>query len=117
MRLIKFLILNTLAILAASALMPQSFRVDSVTTAIVAALVLGILNWTVKPILNILALPITILTLGLFTFVINGVVINLLASLMSGIEVAGFGSAMIVALIISIVNSVLNKLTKGNKKR
>lgn len=116
MRLIKFLILNTLAILAAAWLLPNSFQVDSVTTAVVAALVLGILNWTVKPILHILSLPITILTLGLFSFVINGVVISLLARLMSGMTVTSFGAAMIAALIISIVNSILNKLTKTKRR-
>lgn len=112
MRLIKFLILNTLAILAASAVMGQSFLVDSVTTAIVAAFVLGILNWTIKPILHIFSFPITLLTFGLFSFVINGVVIILLAKLMDGIEVSGLGAAMVVALIISIVNSILSSLMK-----
>lgn len=115
MRLIKFLILNTLAILAAAWLLPQSFKVDSVTTAMVAALVLGILNWTVKPILHILSLPITILTLGLFSFVINGAVISLLARLMDGMSVSSFFAAMLVALVISIVNSILNGLTKSKK--
>ena len=112
MSLIKYLILNTLAIMAAAALLPQSFQVDSLATAIVAALLLGILNWTVKPILHILSFPITLLTLGLFSFVINGAVISILATLMDGMEVSGFGTAMLVAFIISIVNSILSSLTK-----
>lgn len=113
MRLIKFLIINTLAIMAAAWLMPQSFQVDGVSTAIVASLVLGILNWTVKPILKILSFPITILTLGLFSFVVNGAVISLLARLMDGMYLKNFGAAMIAALIISLVNSVLNGVTKS----
>lgn len=113
MKLIRSWILTTLAIMAASWLMPQSFSVDSFTTAAVAALVLGILNITVKPVLHILSLPITILTLGLFSFVINGIIISLLARLMSGMEVSGFFAALLVALVISVINSALNSLTKG----
>lgn len=116
MRLIKSWIVTTLAILAASWLMPASFHVDSFTTAAVASLILGILNITVKPLLHILSLPITLLTLGLFSLVINGVIISLLARLMSGVEVSSFFSAFLVAIVISFVNSVLTKLTKNKSK-
>lgn len=115
MRLLKSWILTTLAILGASWLMPSSFYVDGFATAAVAALVFGILNITVKPILHILSLPITILTLGLFSFVINGLIISLLARLMSGMEVSGFLAALLVAIVISVINSALTKLTKGKK--
>lgn len=116
MRLLKSWIVSTLAILAASWLMPTTFHVDSFETAALAALVLGILNLTVKPVLHILSLPITLLTLGLFSLVINGAIIALLARLMSGIEVSSFFAALLVALVISFVNSVLTKMTKGKKR-
>lgn len=116
MRLIRSWLLSTLAIWGASLLLPGSFYVDSLTTAALAALVLGILNFTVKPVLHILSLPITLLTFGLFSFVINGLIILLLANLMGGIEVSGFFGALIVAIIISFIHSFLNSLTKPKKR-
>lgn len=97
--------------------MPQSFRVDSLQTAILAALVLGVLNWTVKPILQILSLPITILTLGLFSLVINGIIISLLAYLVAGIEVSSLLVAILVAIIISLVNSILDSVSSDKRRR
>lgn len=76
------------------------FSVNSFTTALVVALVLGIINAIIKPILVILTLPINILTLGLFTFVINAALIMLAASLVPGFKVTGFGPALVAALIL-----------------
>lgn len=115
MKLLQSWLLTTLAILGASQLMPQSFYVDSAATAAVAALVLGILNVTIKPILHILSFPITLLTLGLFSFVINGIIISLLARLMSGMEVSGFLSALLVAIVISVIQSILHSFTKSKR--
>lgn len=116
MRLLRSWIITALAILAASWLMPQSFHVDSLGTAVVAAVVLGLLNWTVKPVLHILSLPINILTLGLFSLVINGIIISILAWLMAGMTVSGLFAAILVALVISLVNSILDAMTGGNKR-
>ena len=113
MNLIRSWILSALAIMGASFLMPNSFYVDGFATAVIAALVLGILNITVKPILHILSLPITFLTFGLFSFVINGIILLLLARLMSGMTVSGFFAALLVAIVISLINSALNSLFKG----
>ena len=113
MNFIRSWILSALAIMGASLLMPRSFYVDGFATAVIAALVLGILNITVKPILHILSLPITFLTFGLFSFVINGIIILLLARLMSGMTVSGFFAALLVAIVISLINSTLNSLVKG----
>lgn len=115
MRLIRSWIITVLSILAASWLMPRSFHVDSVGTAVVAAAVLGLLNWTVKPVLHLLSLPINILTLGLFSLVINGIIISLLAWLMAGMTVSGLFAAILVALVISLVNAALDSLTKRKK--
>ena len=100
-----------LAIVAASlwvaAYLIPGVHVGSVSALLIAALVLGLVNALVRPILTILTLPITILTLGLFYLVVNGVAFALAASLVPGFEIAGFGSAILGALLVSLVSSVL----------
>jgi putative membrane protein len=81
--------------------------VRSVTALLIAALVLGLVNALVRPVLTILTLPITILTLGLFYLVVNAAAFGLAAALVPGFEVAGFGSAVIGALLVSVVSWVL----------
>lgn len=116
MRLLRSWIISSLAIMAASWLMPGHFNVDTLGTAIVAAAVLGLLNLTVRPVLNVLSLPINILTLGLFSLVINGIIISILSWMMAGISVSGLFPAILVALVISVINSVLDTLI-GSKRR
>jgi putative membrane protein len=82
-------------------------HVDSFWTAIVFAFVLSIFNFIVKPILILFTLPVTILTLGLFLFVINALVVWLAASVVDGIKIDGFGWALLFSLILSIVSSFL----------
>ena len=77
-------------------------------TALFAALVLGILNAFFRPILFILTLPINVLTLGLFTFVINAVLLLMTSGIIGGLVVDGFGSALFGSLIISIVSLLLS---------
>ncbi len=81
-------------------------------TALVAALILGIINAVLKPILVVLTLPINILTLGLFTLIINAVLIMLTASLVPGFTIDSFWWALALGIALSIVNSVLHQLTK-----
>jgi putative membrane protein len=83
-------------------------QVDGVWPAVVAALLLGLVNATLRPILLLLTLPLTVLTLGLFALVVNGAMLALVASLVEGVRVAGFGSAVLAALIISLVGGLLN---------
>ena len=115
MRLIKSILIVAVAIFAASRLL-TGFVVDDLATAVVAAVVLGILNFTIKPILTILTLPINILTLGLFSLVINGFIIRLLAQLMAGMTVSSFGTGVLVSIIIAIITSVLQSMFNGNKR-
>ena len=82
--------------------------VDNWQTVFVAALVLGLLNAFLRPILIFLTLPVTILTLGLFTLVINAFVFYLAANLVRGFHVAGFGQAFVAALVFSIVSFLLS---------
>lgn len=84
--------------------------VQSVPALLVAALVLGLVNALVRPVLTILTLPITILTLGLFYLVVNAAAFGLAAALVPGFDVAGFGSAVLGALLVSIVSWVLGAI-------
>ena len=104
--LVRWLIL-TAAITIASYLI-NGIHVSGFFSAFFAAAILGVLNVFFRPILLILALPINILTLGLFTFVINAVLLKMASGVISGFEVHGFWSAVWGALIISLVNWLLS---------
>lgn len=82
--------------------------VDNWQTAVLASLMLGLLNTVVKPIVSLLSLPLTFLTLGLFYFVINGLMIWLTSFFVAGFTVQSFGVAIIVSLIVSLVNSLVS---------
>lgn len=84
-------------------------RVADFTTALVVALVLGIINALLKPILLILTLPINILTLGLFTFVLNALLILLVSYIVPSFNVDGFFAALIFAIVLSITSTVIHK--------
>jgi len=103
---IRWLIL-TAAIVAASYLI-DGIRVSGFFSAFFAAAVLGILNALFRPILFILTLPINIMTLGLFTFVINALLLKMASGVIPGFDVHGFWSAVFAALIISGVNWILS---------
>lgn len=106
--LINWLI-SALVILATAYLLP-GVQILSFTTALVVAVVLGIINAVLRPILLILTLPINILTLGLFTFVVNALMIILTAKLVPGFRVEGFWWALLFSIILSIINSFLHKV-------
>ena len=89
--------------------------VTTVPALLIAAFVLGLVNALVRPILTILTLPITILTLGLFYLVVNAAAFGLAAAVVPGFSVAGFGSAVIGALLVSLVSWVLGALFKPER--
>jgi putative membrane protein len=91
----------------------SGIEVTGIEAAAITALALGLLNALVKPILWILTLPITLLTLGLFSFVLNGVMLLLADKFVAGFSVAGFLSAIIGSILISIVSTIGNKLLMG----
>jgi putative membrane protein len=103
------LIINAVALLIVAYLLP-GVHVSSFVGALVAAVVLGIVNAIVRPILVLLTLPVVILTLGLFTLVINAITFYLVGHLGIGLEVSGFGTAFLGALILSIVSYLLSSL-------
>ncbi|GAF21739.1 MULTISPECIES: phage holin family protein [Shouchella] len=107
MRWLLGLVLNALVLLLLSALF-SGFTLSGFGAALIAALILSVLNWTVKPVLTILTLPITILTLGLFLFVISALTLMLTAWLMgSYFVIDGFGIALLAAVIIALFQTLL----------
>lgn len=106
MKLLIRLIISTLAILVAANVVP-GVVVAGTTTAIIAAIVLGILNTFLKPVLQILALPITILTLGLFYIIVNVFIIYLASYLVDGFSISGFIPALFFGLVVSVVSGIL----------
>jgi putative membrane protein len=109
MFLIVRLIINMVAILIIAYLFPGLIGVDSFWAALVSAFILGIINAIVKPILVFFTFPITILTLGLFLLVINGLMLWLVSFLVKGFHVYGFWGAVIGAILISIVSWILSR--------
>ena len=107
MSFIVRLIVNAVALLLVAYLIP-GVHVSGPGAALIAALILGIVNAVLKPILVILSLPLEILTLGLFTLVINAALFYLVAKLGLGLTVANFGAAFLGALVLSIVAFVLS---------
>ena len=90
--------------------------VENLVVLILAALVLGILNAFVRPMLFVLTLPINIISLGLFTLVINGFLLYVVAGLVTGFEITGFWKALLAAVLISIVNAMINILIHREPK-
>jgi len=105
------LIVNAVALFAVVRLIP-GISVAGTGNLIVAVLVLGFLNAVLRPVISFFALPITVLTLGLFTLVINGVVFALAAWIVPGFSVSGIGSAILGALLFSIISFVLNLIVR-----
>jgi putative membrane protein len=114
MRLLLVWILSAIALLVVAYLYP-GVQVQDWKAAAVAALVLGLVNTLVKPILVILTLPVTILTLGLFLLVINALLFWAVASLVPGFHVTGFWAAMLGAVLYSLITWALSQLLPDKK--
>lgn len=106
------ILLNAVALIVVAQLF-DAFHLDSFGTALLASIILAVLNIIVKPILIVLTLPITLVTLGLFLFVINAITLMITQGLMDeSFVIEGFGTAIIAAVIISILNLLLNRLVR-----
>lgn len=114
MRLLLLWILNAVALLAVTYLLP-SIQVDGFGSALLAALVLGFINTLVRPVLALLTLPITVLTLGVFYLVLNGLLFWLASALIPGFHVNGFVSALLGALLYGVIAWVLSALIPNKK--
>lgn len=113
-RLILKWVLNSFALYFVMKLIP-GIQIDRFQDLLVATLVIGLLNAFLRPVIILLTLPVTMMTLGLFTLVINGLMFYLAAYLVRGFHVTGFGTAFLAALIFSLFSFVLN-MVFGTKK-
>ncbi len=114
MNILVKILLSSVAVIIASYLLPGVY-VDGFFTAVVIAVLLSLLNVTVKPLLIILTIPLTVFTLGLFLLVINALIILLADSIVPGFEVHSFWWALIFSLLLSLINSLLSDLSKDQK--
>jgi putative membrane protein len=110
------LVRNGLAIIIAAWLLP-GIHISSSLSALLAGVILGFVNAIVRPVLFFLTLPLTLLTLGLFIFVLNAICFALTAWLVPGFSVDGFFSALVGALLVSVVSWILNGLVVGRRER
>ncbi len=115
MNFLAQLIVSALAVIITALILP-GVHIDSPLTGIIVAAVLALLNAIVKPILVILTIPITIVTLGLFLLVINAGMILLVSKLVPGFAVSGFWTALFFSIIMSLVMSVFNSMNAGRDK-
>jgi putative membrane protein len=99
------MLITALGLWLASEIVP-GFELAGLTTLLAAALLLGIVNAVIRPVLLFLTLPITLLTLGIFILVINGAMVGLVAKLLKGFTIDGFGSAFLGALIVALTSWV-----------
>jgi putative membrane protein len=109
MRFLFRLLITVVAILIIAYIAPSLIRVDGFLAALVAAILLGIVNTIIRPILVILTFPLTLLSFGLFLLVINALMLWLVSALLSGFHVNGFWGALFGSILISIVSWVLSK--------
>ena len=109
MRFLARLFLNGLAILIAARLVP-GLHLSGTGAALAAGALLGLVNVAVRPVLLLLTLPFTLVTLGLFIFVVNAICLWLTAALIPGFQIAGFWTALLGALVVSVVSWILNGL-------
>jgi putative membrane protein len=103
------LLIQMVAILILSYLMPGVIWVDGVWSALVAAFLLGLVNGLLRPLLVFFTFPITILTFGLFLLVINGLMLWLVSGIVSGFHVNGFPGAVLGSILISVVTWILSR--------
>lgn len=111
MGLLISLLLNTLALIITAYIVP-GFKVDTFTSALLAAIVLGVINTFIKPVLLLLTLPLTIITLGLFIFIVNAIVLRITTLFVPGFMVDGWMPAILGAIVLSIASTILSTLVK-----
>ncbi len=118
MNFIVRILISTLAVLATSWLLPDTWvQVDNFITAIIVALVLAFLNSVVKPIFILLTIPVTVVTMGLFLLVINAIIILITDYFIDGFIVHGFWSALVFSIVLTLINSIFNGIQRRDERR
>lgn len=107
-------VISALALLLVTYLVP-GFYVQSFGYALIVALVIGLVNAVLRPLLILLTLPVTILTLGLFVFVINALLLMLVGAILEGFDVNGFVPALIGGILLWVISWLTNSLLKAEK--
>lgn len=113
MRLIVNVLITALLVFLLANFLP-GVHVDGFASSIWVVIVLSLLNFIVKPILKLISLPITIISLGLFLFVINALIVWMCSGLVSGFSIDGFWSALLFSLVLSIVQSIVGGLLSND---
>ncbi len=108
------LLVTSIAFLVVAYVLP-GFKIDSPLALFGSALVLGLFNAFLRPLMVLLTLPLTLLTLGLFIFIINGAILYLTSHLIAGFHIQDIWTAIIASILISIVSSIISWLAKGNQ--
>lgn len=114
MKLLLRWLINALALLLLTQIF-AGFHIDTFYHALIAALVLGLINAVIRPLLIILTLPVNIISLGLFTFVINACMLLLMETIVKGVEIQGFWTALGLAIVLWAVSVITNYLIKSIK--
>ncbi len=105
-------IINALALFLTAQLLPGQLVLEGFVPALVAAVLLGIVNACIRPFFVLITLPLNLLTLGAFTFVINALMLLLVAAVVEGFAIAGFWSGLLAALLLSVISSLLSALVR-----
>ena len=100
--------------LYATSILLEGLYFDTIGSFLIAGIVLSIFNAVIRPVMLLFTLPVNVLTLGLFTFVVSGTMIKLTSLVVDGMSISGFWTAVLAALIISVINSVLSLLVGLN---
>ncbi len=114
MRLLLNWVLSAIAVWIVSKLVP-GVHVNGAVAALIAALAIGFINATLGALLKIITFPLTLITLGLFWFVINALMLELASAVVPGFQVRGFGAAFIGAIVLSLVNLLLKAIVMPQK--
>src|SRR5699024_7230045 len=105
------ILVNSIVIIAVAGLFPSSFHVANIQTAILASVILLLLNTLVKPILVLITLPVTVITMGFFLFIINAITLSMAASLVGpSFSISGFSTALMISMIMSALNFSLQQV-------
>jgi putative membrane protein len=110
------IILNGIAIVVAASFVP-GLRLSGMGAALLAGVILGFVNGIIRPVLFLLTLPVTLLTLGLFIFVLNALCLALTAAIVPGFEIDSFLSAVLGACVVSLVSWILNGVLLSGRER
>lgn len=116
MNILTKLLLSSIGVIIASYLIPGVY-VDGFLTAVIIAVLLSLLNVTVKPLLILFTIPLTILSLGLFLLVINAVIILIASEIVPGFTVSNFWWALVFSLVLSLINSLLTDISGGKENQ